>query len=117
MSNNDRRVSMFNSMMQNRLTPEQTVVGCAGAAANADSLSDRMARIVAVSKISKSFTDKNQMPPKFEEATKHMSDTDKANMLVMMNNIANDHSQIQTNTDEYGGQEILLPLSLFKGMN
>ena len=80
------------------------------------SLADRMARIVAESKESKKYTDNGQMSPEFAESTKNMSDEDKTNLLVMMDNIASNHSQIEIKRHENGGQEILFPLSIFKGI-
>lgn len=116
-SDNDRRVAMFNSMMRNGLTPEQAVAEYHQKHNEKPvSLADRMAKIVADSKKSKSYTDKGEMPPGFEEATKHMSDKDKANMLVLMDNVATNSEQIQTKKHADGGQEILIPLSLFHGM-
>jgi antitoxin component of MazEF toxin-antitoxin module len=67
-----------------------------------DSLSNRMARIVAESKYSKSYTDQLQIPPGFDEVTKNRSDIDKANMLVMMNNIASNPSGIEVKKHQDG---------------
>lgn len=81
------------------------------------SLSDRMAKIVAESKFSKSHTDKGQLPPGFDESTKNMSDKDKTNLLVMMDNVASQHDKIEVVVDEETGyQEVILPISIFHGM-
>ena len=76
------------------------------------SLAERMENIVTASKAAKIATDQNRLPPGFDEATQDMSDKEKTQMLILMNNIAT--TNIKTRADDKG--EVIIPLSVFQGL-